>query len=444
MSQRNSTPAEEEHGDSGDERATMEAVANEENLRRAFRRVCVNRGAPGVDGVSVHTLEGAFDDELPKVRTALLEGRFRPAAVRRVDIPKANGGTRTLGIPTVRDRWVQQALLQVLGPVFDPTFSDQSFGFRPGRSQHGALRDAENYLRDGLVQVVNIDLAKFFDTVQHDVLMVRVAKRVGDKRILTLIGRFLRAGMMEGGVMSPRVQGTPQGGPLSPLLSNILLDDLDQMLEQRGHRFVRYADDFLVFKRTERAAWRTKKSVTRFLNSRLKLDVNESKSGVSTPEDLVYLGYTFTVIRGEWSLDVSGKAVKRLRDRLRPDLRRRGRGRSIAETITAINRRLRGWFHYFKLSGSKYAFRQLDKWIRRRIRALTLRHWRKKLQARWNGLAALGVPRSLRKRLVSSRKGYWRLAIHPAMSVALPNKTLHGSMGLFSLLEAHEKCRKRC
>ena len=442
MTRHDTLAAAEENDRSRTTMPTMEDVATEENLRRAFRRVRANKGAPGVDGITVLDLEEAFDEELPAVQAALLAGRYRPQAVRKVEIPKVSGGTRTLGIPTVRDRWVQQALNQVMTPCFDPTFSGGSHGFRPGRSQHGALCEAEQHLCAGYTHVVNLDLAKFFDTVQHDVLMVRVARRVRDKKILQLIGRYLRAEMMAGGVTSPRVQGTPQGGPLSPLLSNILLDDLDKMLEERGHRFVRYADDFLVFKRTERAAHRTMKSVSRYLHDRLKLKVNEAKSGVCTPETLTYLGYAFVQIRGVWGLNVSEAAGRRLREKLRNDLTRLGRGRSLTATAETVTRRIRGWFHYYKLARVSRTFERLDKWIRRHFRKLQLRHWGKNLRARMRGLRARGVPSALAAAMVYERKSYWRLSLHGAMHRAMPNAYIHGELGLLSLLAAHREFRQ--
>ena len=268
----------------------MEEVANEENLRRAFQRVRSNRGAPGPDGLTVEDLAANLDVEIPRLRDELLTGRYRPGPVRGVEIPKPTGGTRQLGIPNVLDRMIQQAIAQQLSRHVDPTFSHASFGFRPGKSTLMAIEAALEHLNAGYDEVVNIDLRKFFDTVHHDVLMERLARKIGDKRILKLIGRFLRAGLMLGGMTSPRSAGVPQGGPLSPLLSNVLFDELDKELEERGHRFVRYADDFLIFKRTERAAWRTKEAVTRFLERRLRLQVNEEKSGVQPPEELIYLG----------------------------------------------------------------------------------------------------------------------------------------------------------
>jgi len=416
----------------------MEDVANEENLRLAFARVRRNNGAPGPDGQKAEDLAAILEKELPALRDELLTGRYRPGPVRGVEIPKPGGGQRQLGIPNVKDRMVQQALVRVLGPLFDAGFSPSSHGFRPGHSQHGAIAEVVDHLNAGHEWVVNIDLRKFFDTVQHDVLMHRIARKVGDKRILKLIGRFLRAGLMRGGITSPRRRGTPQGGPLSPLLSNILLDDLDKELEARGHRFVRYADDFLVFKRSEKAAWRTKKAVTHFLAKTLRLGVNEEKSGVQRPGQLVYLAYAFIrASKGGWKPAIPPEAAKRLRRSLRLQLTRYGRGRPLGETIRKIAPILRGWCDYYRLSTWPSVFRGLDKWIRRHLRCLALRQCGKLRRTRARRLIRHGVPVRMAWHLAKSRKGPWHLSVTPQMSIAYPN-AYFTDLGLISL---HERAK---
>jgi len=428
---------------SWDSSQLMERVANKENLRHAWKRVRSNKGSPGPDGITIEDTQASLEEVLDRLARALRDGRYRPGPVRKVEIPKANGGKRTLGIPNVIDRLAQQAVLQQLTPIFDPIFSNSSHGFRPGRSQHGALKEALGHLRGGFVHVVNIDLAKFFDTVQHDVLMARVARRVDDKSVLRLIGRFLRAGVMEGGLASPRIKGTPQGGPLSPLLSNILLDDLDKELEARGHRFVRYADDFLVFKRRERSAQRTKTTVTRFLAKRLKLTVNETKSSVTTPNDLIYLGYAFYVTDDGIDLTASEEAQKRLMAKLRAEFQRKGRGRSMKKTVDRLNRIVRGWFHYFRLGVNYLRFRRIDQWMRRRVRVLQLRFWGRSLRARRNGVRRLGGDVALQQAVIGLRSGPWALGAHPTMQRLMPTAYIHNELGLFSLLKAWKNDGKR-
>lgn len=431
---RNDGSADEEPIRQDAHEATMEVIATEENVWRAYKRVAKNRGAPGPDGETVDALGRRLKNEMPALLRSLRDGEYRPGEVRGVSIPKPGGGERELGIPNVLDRVVQQAILQALTPVFDPTFSDSSHGFRPRRGTHGALRCALGRLRSGNDWIVNLDLRKFFDRVNHDVLMARVARRVRDKTVLQLIGRYLRAGMMRGGVSSPRKRGTPQGGPLSPLLSNILLDDLDKWLEKRGHLFVRYADDFLIFKRSERAAERVKSSVTQFLEQKLRLQVNEEKSSIERPETLVYLGYTFKETSKGYRLKVSDEAVRRLRARLLPHLTRLGRGRTLERTIAALNPILRGWFHYFSLGMMEREVRQVDGWIRRHLRCLIWRRWRKGT-TRYLNLVALGVKPKMAACLAATNRGPWHTSVSPQLSIAMPNRYFHGR-GLFNLRNA--------
>ena len=329
----------------------MEAILDRANMMAAYARVVANQGAPGVDGVTVEDLKPFLVEHWPRIKEDLLSGRYRPGPVLGVDIPKPGGGTRTLGIPTVLDRLIQQAMHQALSPLFDPDFSASSFGFRPGRSAHQAVLAARSHVADGRRWVVDMDLEKFFDRVNHDVLMARVARKVGDKRVLRLIRRYLQAGMMADGVVTARTEGTPQGGPLSPLLSNILLDDLDKELERRGHAFCRYADDCNVYVRTKAAGLRVMASLTRFLSERLRLRVNTAKSAVGRPWERSFLGYSMT-FHAKPRLKVASKSVERLKDKIR-GMMRRGRGRAIGKTVADLSPRLAGWIAYFLLAETR-------------------------------------------------------------------------------------------
>jgi group II intron reverse transcriptase/maturase len=425
-----------------DEASTlMEQVVCRENMLAAYRRVVRNKGAAGVDGLTVQQLRGFCQAHWEGVREQLLGGAYRPQPVRKVEIPKPGGsGMRMLGIPTVLDRLIQQALLQVLTPIFDPTFSEHSFGFRPGRSTHQAVRSARSHMAQGCRWVVDMDLEKFFDRVNHDVLMARVARRVKDRRVIVLIYRYLRSGMMEGGVVSPRVEGTPQGGPLSPLLSNILLDDLDKELERRGHRFVRYADDCNVYVRSRRAGERVLRRLERYLRERLRLTVNRDKSAVDRPWNRAFLGYSVTVHR-QPKLKVAPKSVKRLKRKLR-DTFRRGRGRNIGRLIRDLTPQLRGWVAYFRLSEVKGVFEDLDQWVRRKLRRVLWKQW-KRPRTRARELAQRGVDRELAYRTAHSGYGPWRCAGFSALNRAVPTSALRRH-GLVSLLEEHRRLVSTC
>ena len=353
---------------------SMEAVVEPCNLLRALERVQRNKGAPGMDGMIVKELGEYLQRHWSKVTIQLLEGTYTPQAVRKVEIPKASGGTRMLGVPTVLDRCIQQALMQVLQEAWDPTFSESSYGFRPGRSAHQAVGQAQEYVAQGHRVVVDMGLEKFFDTVNHDILMGLVAKQVTDKRILRLIRGFLAAGILEGGLVSQRVKGTPQGGPLSPLLSNLILDVLDKELERRGHRFVRYADDANIYVRSRRAGERVMASVTRFLTRRLKLKVNTAKSAVGDVGERSFLGFSFT--RGEVPRRrIAPKALDRLRKRVR-ELTRRTRGVRFRQLITELSRYLQGWRAYYGYCETPSVLRSMDGWIRRRLRAYLWHQWK--------------------------------------------------------------------
>jgi group II intron reverse transcriptase/maturase len=355
----------------------MEAVVERQNMLQALHRVEANRGAAGIDKMPVAALRGYLKVHWLEIKADLLAGRYRPAPVRRVDIPKPGGGKRLLGIPTVLDRLIQQAMHQVLTPIFDPDFSRHSYGFRAGRSAHQAVRQARAYVASGRRWVVDMDLEKFFDRVNHDLLMARVARRIEDKRVLKLVRGYLTAGLMADGVVSVRRQGTPQGGPLSPLLSNILLDDLDQELTRRGHAFCRYADDCNIYVQSRRAGERVLASLTRFLERRLKLAVNPTKSAVDRPWRRTFLGYSMTAHR-EPRLKSAARSVTRLKASIREHIRR-GRGRRLKRVIEDLTPALRGWITYFRLAEVRGIFDQLDGWIRRKLRAILWRQWKRPL-----------------------------------------------------------------
>ena len=404
----------------------MEEVVERENLREALKRVKANKGSPGIDGMTVQELPGYLKEHWPTTREQLLSGTYRPQPVKRVSIPKPDGGTRNLGIPTVLDRFIQQAVLQVLQGRWDRTFSEHSYGFRPGRSAHQAVSRAQQYIAEGYGWVVDIDLEKFFDRVNHDRLMGRVAERVADKRLLKLLRAYLNAGVMEDGLVSPTREGTPQGGPLSPLLSNLVLDELDRELESRGHRFVRYADDCNIYVRSERAGQRVMESVKRFLTRRLKLKVNDSKSAVARPQERKFLGFSFTAGK-EPKRRIAPKALRRFKERVR-ELTRRTRGVSLEQTVTETAQYLRGWVEYFGYCQTPSVLRGLDSWVARRLRCVAWKQW-KRGRRRFAELRRRGVGKDLAAQTAGSAHGPWRLSRSPALSYALPNAFLD-SLGL--------------
>jgi len=423
-------------GTAGDELPMlMEQVVRRENLLAAYARVMHNQGAAGVDGMTVQQLETFCVEHWTRIREELLSGTYEPRPVRRVEIPKPNGGKRMLGIPTVLDRLIQQALLQVLQPIFDPTFSDASFGFRPGRGTHDAVKRARDHIAAGHRWIVDMDLEKFFDRVNHDVLMARVSRRIKDKRVLKLIRRYLQAGSMVGGVVSPRAEGTPQGGPLSPLLSNILLDDLDKELERRGHRFVRYADDCNVYVRSRTAGERVLDSLEQYLTKRLRLKINREKSEVARPWNRKFLGYTFTTHR-QPKLRVAPQSVKRLKDKLRT-MFRSGRGRKLSRVCGEIGCVLRGWVAYYRLADVKVAFENLDQWLRRKIRCILWRQW-KRWRTRMNELLRRGLDEKRAHQSATNGRGPWWNAGASHMNQAIPNQWLR-EQGLVSLLDEHRR-----
>lgn len=415
----------------------MEQVVARENMLAALKRVERNGGAPGVDGVPTERLRDQLRAEWDRIRQELLTGTYRPQPVRRVEIPKPGGGKRLLGIPTVMDRLIQQALLQVLTPLFDPTFSESSYGFRPGRRGHDAVRRARQYVEEGYDWVVDLDLEKFFDRVNHDVLMARVARRVKDKRVLKVIRRYLEAGVLVEGVVMDTEEGTPQGGPLSPLLANILLDDLDKELERRGHKFVRYADDCNIYVRSRRAGERVMASVRRFLEERLRLRVNEAKSAVDRPWRRKFLGFSFYKNRGI-RIRLAPQSIQRVKDRLR-ELTRRNRSQSLKERIAHINAYLRGWVGYFALAETPSVFEDLEGWLRHRLRACLWKQW-KRFRTRLRELRALNLPDWVAAQYAASRKGPWRMAEGP-MNRAL-GKAYWQAQGLLSLTECYKATRQ--
>lgn len=409
----------------------MEEVCQRENLKKALKRVRRNKGSPGVDGMTVNELPDYLMEHWPMIRDQLLSGTYRPQPVKRVEIPKPGGGVRKLGVPTCLDRFIQQAVLQVLQEQWDPTFSEHSYGFRPGRSAHQAVAQAQAYIAEGYDYVVDIDLERFFDRVNHDKLMGRVAKRVSDKRLLKLIRAFLNAGVMENGLVSPTDEGAPQGGPLSPLLSNLVLDDLDTELERRGHRFVRYADDSNIYVRSERAGHRVMESISQFITKRLKLKVNRDKSAVGRPWERKFLGFRFTSGR-VLKRSIAPPARSRFKGRIR-EITRRTRGVSLERMVEDLSRYLRGWRGYFGFCETPSVLRVLDSWIRRRLRSVVWKQW-KRGRKRFAELRARGVCKDLAAKAAGSCHGSWRLARSPALSMALPN-AYFTSLGLPSLVD---------
>jgi RNA-directed DNA polymerase len=396
----------------------MEEVCERENCKQALARVKANKGSAGVDGVTVHELPEFLNQHWPAIREQLLSGTYKPQPVKRVEIPKPEGGMRKLGIATVLDRFIQQAVMQVLQRRWDRTFSEHSYGFRPGRSAHQAVEAAQKYIADGYRWVVDLDLEKFFDRVNHDRLMAKIAERVSDKQMLKLIRACLTAGVMEGGLVNPVDEGTPQGGPLSPLLSNIVLDEFDRELERRGLRFARYADDCNVYVRSRRAGDRVMKSLTRFIATKLKLKVNEQKSAVARPGDRKFLGFSFTKA-GVPKRRIAPKAVDRFKQRVR-ELTRRTRGVSTERMAEDLSRYLRGWIGYFGKCQTPSVLQGLEEWVRRRLRSAIWKQW-KRGSVRFAELRRRGVGKDLAAQTAGSSHGPWRLANSPALSIALPN-----------------------
>jgi RNA-directed DNA polymerase len=408
----------------------MEEVCRRQNCRQALARVKSNKGSAGGDGMTVEQLPAYLKQHWPAIREQLLRGTYKPQPVKRVEIPKPDGGVRKLGIPTVLDRFIQQAVMQVLQGRWDRTFSKYSYGFRPGRSAHQAVTKAQQYIAAGYRWVVDLDLEKFFDRVNHDKLMGKIAKRINDQQLLKLIRAFLRAGVMEGGLVSPVDEGTPQGGPLSPLLSNIVLDELDRELERRGHRFVRYADDSNIYVRSQRAGERVMRSIKQFITKQLKLKVNEQKSAVARPGERKFLGFSFTWQR-EPKRRIAPKAIARFKQRVR-ELTRRTRGVSVEAMVAQLGRYLTGWRGYFGFCQTPSVMQRLEQWLRRRLRSVVWKQW-KYAKVRFAELRKRGLSKDLAAQTAGSAHGPWRLSNSPALAIALPN-AFFVSLGLPSLV----------
>jgi len=396
----------------------MEAICERKNMKSAIKRVIKNKGAPGVDGMTVRKIKRYLKRHWTKIEKALLDGTYTPMPVRRKEIPKP-GGVRLLGIPTVLDRVIQQAVAQIFTRIWDHTFSEYSFGFRPKRSQHGTIRKYREYVESGLRYVIDIDLAKFFDRVNHDRLMARLATRIKDKRVLKLIRSFLNSGVMIGGLEQPTKEGTPQGGPLSPILSNIVLDELDKELEKRGLCFVRYADDCVIFVGSKRAGDRVMESVSRFIEKKLRLEVNREKSAVGRPWERKYLGFCLTNSRKNPKIRIHWKTIKRFKQRVR-EITARRRGRSLSQVIDELNQFMSGWWNYYGLTESFNRLRPLPHWIRRRLRAVVWKHWKNR-KTRVRELLKRGISRNFALTTGCARKGPWRMSKVKWVNIALPD-----------------------
>ena len=409
----------------------MESVCERENMRKALRRVEKNGGAPGVDNMRASQLRGYMRRHWEKIKITLLDGRYKPFPVRRKEIEKPDGGVRLLGIPTVLDRCIQQAIAQILQEIWEHTFSEYSYGFRPGRSQHMAIQQARCYVEEGYTHVVDIDLAKFFDRVNHDRLMSRLAQRIEDKRVLRVIRAFLNSGILIGDIIEEPGEGTPQGGPLSPLLANIVLDELDKELEKRGLHFIRYADDCAIYVKSKRAGERVMQSISRFITRRLKLAVNEAKSSVTRPWISRCLGFRITRMFGATLIGIHQKSIKRFKEKIRA-LTARERGRSIGQIISEINSYVRGWWEYFRIGGSKTIINEINNWILRRLRAYMWKQW-KLPRTKVRELKSRGVCHRWAVMVGNTRKGAWRLSKHGQVIHALPDTYFTAKLGLVLL-----------
>ena len=421
---------------SADSDNLMERILARENMLLALKRVEKNKGSHGIDGMKVDELRPFLKQNWLPIRESILKGQYKPNAVRRVEIPKSDGGIRLLGIPTVLDRLIQQAIAQTLTNIFDPHFSNNSFGFRPRRSAHDAVLKAKEYMNQGYKYVVDMDLEKFFDKVNHDILMHRVSKGVKDKRVLKLIRLYLQSGIMLNGVIVKSEEGTPQGGPLSPLLANILLDDLDKELENKGHRFCRYADDCNIFVKSKRAGQRVMESITKFLENKLKLKVNLEKSAVDRPTRRKFLGFTFYTAKGGYNIRIHSKSIKRFKDKIK-EITSRNYSISREYRIKRLNQITIGWVNYFSIAKAKSIMQKLDEWIRRRLRMCIWKQW-KNPKTKIKNLILLGVPKHKSYEWGNTRKGYWRIANSPILSKCLTNEYFN-SISYQSLSARYQK-----
>jgi len=409
----------------------IEAVVERENMLKALKRVKENKGAPGIDGITTDDMDKYLKNHWQEIKVTLLNGTYSPKPVRRVEIPKPDGGVRLLGIPTVVDRLIQQVLLQILTKIYNPTFSSSSYGFRPGKSAHQALKQAKEYVESGNAWVVDLDLEKFFDRVNHDILMNRISRRITDKRVLKLIRAYLNAGVMINGVVMEAEEGTPQGGPLSPLLANILLDEFDKELEKRNHQFCRYADDCNIYVASKRSGERVMQSLTNFLEKKLKLQVNQKKSAVAKTRERKFLG--LRIVKGkETYISISPKSTKRFKKKVRK-ITKRNRGIRVDKMLEDLNRYTTGWLNYFGIAKVKNLMRDLDGWIRRRIRCYVWKQW-KNWRTRARNMVNAGVGRYLAYGTAIGNYGYWKVAGSPAMTKAMPNEYIK-QLGYKSLLD---------
>lgn len=412
----------------------LEKILSAENLNQAYKQVKKNKGAGGIDGMQVDELLPFLRDHKNELLQSLWDGKYRPKPVRRVEIPKENGKTRRLGIPTVVDRLIQQAITQVLSPIFEKQFSDSSFGFRPKRSAHDALRKCQSNITEGYKYVVDMDLEKYFDTVNQSKLIQILSETIREGRVISLIHKFLRAGVMANGLFEESPEGVPQGGPLSPLLGNIMLNECDHELEKRGHRFVRYADDLMIFCKSKRAARRTLDHTLPYIEGKLFLKVNREKTKVSHVNNVKYLGYSFYIYRGGGRLRIHPKSIQKLKDKIR-EVTGRSNGMGIEERKTKLNQVVRGWTNYFKLADAKILISQLDEWLRSRIRMVTWKRW-KKTKTRFENLKKSGIKEEQAWRWANTRKGYWRIAHSPILTKALSNEKFKRG-GYLSFIECY-------
>ena len=413
----------------------LEDVLERDNMLKAMYRVISNKGSHGIDGMKTDELREHVKRTWTTVKSKLLEGKYNPSPVRRIEIPKPDGGIRLLGIPTVQDRMIQQAIAQVLSEIYEPTFSESSFGFRPNRGAKNAIKQSETYINQGYRWVVDMDLEKFFDKVNHDILMGKLEKKIKDRRLLKLIRKYLESGVLVNGIKVSSEEGTPQGGPLSPLLANIMLDGIDKELEKRGHKFCRYADDCNIYVKSKKAGIRVMDSVTKLIENNLKLKVNKNKSAVDLVTNRKFLGFSFYYRKGKFKIRIHDKSIKRFRDKIR-DITNRNRGISIDERILRLNDSTRGWINYFGIADAKRKLKLLDSWIRRRLRACLWKQW-KKTKTKYKNLIKLGISKSQAYQFANTRKGYWRISKSPILDIAL-NNGYFKSIGLMSLSNIYQ------
>jgi RNA-directed DNA polymerase len=419
----------------------LEIILSKENMTAAYYRVKENGGASGIDGMKASELQSYLNEAWTDLKTEIMEDHYVPQAVRRVEIPKPDGGVRFLGIPTVFDRLLQQAIMQVLHPLWESTFSDHSYGFRPKRNCHQAVNKALTYVNSGLTYIVDIDLEKFFDRVNHDYLMHLLGKRIGDKRVLSLIGKYLRSGVMLDGLFSKTEEGTPQGSPLSPLLSNIVLDVMDKELESRGHKFVRYADDFSIYCKSKRGAKRVFGSIGKFINEVLHLQINNLKSGIRRPSQMLLLGFGFRIkTKGNWGIRISPKSIVRMKDKVR-QLTQRKQPHSMEYRLNKVYSMQSGWFHYYKIADCKTHLERIDEWTRSRLRMCEWKLW-KRVKTRIKRLRSLGIPPKQAYQWANTRKGYWRIAHSPILTTSLNNNWFK-QQGYVSLTELYKRHKAR-